>query len=109
MIWCYYCIIMEHQNILNFLDNLPDQPSKFRTKYWFEKNDELRGPYNTVPSNRNEEVVFKNREPFTVCMSEIDNTKIRNAMNIDVVMNMYNLIEYREGYLQTSANMEIIF
>ena len=74
MIWCYYCIIMEHQNILKLLDNLPDQPSKFRTKYWFEQNDELRRPYNTVPSNRNEEVVFKNREPFTVCMSEIDNT-----------------------------------
>ena len=28
----YNSIIMEHQNIINFLDNKPSQPTKFRTK-----------------------------------------------------------------------------
>ena len=37
---------MEYQKIINFLDNTPNQPSKFRTKNWVEINDELRGTYN---------------------------------------------------------------
>ena len=28
----YNSIIMEHQNIINLLDNKPSQPTKFRTK-----------------------------------------------------------------------------
>ena len=39
---------------------------------------------------RNKEVIFKNYPPFTVCISEIDNTN--NAKYIDVVLLMYNLI-----------------
>ena len=40
------------------------------------------------------EVVFKNYAPFTYCISKINNTRIDNAKDIDVVMAMYNLIEY---------------
>ena len=39
---------MEYQKIINFLDNTPNQPSKFRTKTWVEINDESRGKYNEV-------------------------------------------------------------
>ena len=46
-----------------------------------------------APNNRNNEVVFKNFAIFTNCMSEVNNTQIDNAKDIDVVMNMYNLIE----------------
>ena len=28
---------MEYQKMINFLDNTPNQPPKFRTKYWIEK------------------------------------------------------------------------
>ena len=38
---------MEYQKMINFLNNTPDQPSKFRTKHWVEINDDLRGTYNT--------------------------------------------------------------
>ena len=31
---------MEYQKIINLLDNTQNQPSKFKTKDWFEKNDE---------------------------------------------------------------------
>ena len=39
---------MEHQEIINFLDipNTPNQPSKFRTRYWVEVKYELRGTCN---------------------------------------------------------------
>ena len=31
---------MEYQKIINFLENTPNQPSKFRTKSWIEVTDE---------------------------------------------------------------------
>ena len=38
---------MEYQKITNLLHNTPKQPTKFRTKYWVEVNDDTRGTYNT--------------------------------------------------------------
>ena len=38
---------MEYQKIMHLLDNTPDQPTKFRTKNWFEINDGSRGTFNT--------------------------------------------------------------
>ena len=38
---------MEYQKIINLLDNTPNQPSKFRTKYWVEINDNSRGMHKT--------------------------------------------------------------
>ena len=36
-------------------------------------------------------------------MSEISNTQIDNAKDFDVVMPMYNLIEYNDNYSETSG------
>ena len=44
-------------------------------------------------NNRNKKEIFKNCAPFTNCISEINNTQIDNAKDIDIVMPMYNLIE----------------
>ena len=38
---------MAYQKIINFLDNKPNQPTKFWTKNWVEINDDARGMYNT--------------------------------------------------------------
>ena len=38
---------MEYQKIINFLDNTPNQLSKFRRKNWIQINDQSRGVYNT--------------------------------------------------------------
>ena len=43
-------------------------------------------------------MVFKYCAPFTDSVSEIDNTQINNAKDIDVVMPIYNLIEYCNNY-----------
>ena len=37
---------MEYQEIINLLNNTPNQPSKLRKKNWVELNDESRGKYN---------------------------------------------------------------
>ena len=39
---------MEYQKVINFLDNTPNQRSKFKAKNWVEINDESRGKYNEV-------------------------------------------------------------
>ena len=46
-----------------------------------------------APNNRMDKVIFKNCAPFTDCISEINNSQIDNATDIDLVTPMYNLIE----------------
>ena len=38
-------------------------------------------------------------------MNKIDNTEIDNAKDIDIVMPMYNLIEYSDNYSKTSGSL----
>ena len=54
---------------------------------------------------RNKGVTFKNCAPFTKCISRINNTDIDNAHDIDIVMPMYNLIEYSDNYSKTSGTL----
>ena len=56
-------------------------------------------------NNTNKKVIFKNCAPFTNCISEINNTQIDNAKNIDIVMPMYNLIEYSDNYAKTRGSL----
>ena len=44
--------------------------------------------------NNNKEKIFKNFAPFIYCISEINNTQIDNAKDVDVVMPIYTLIEF---------------
>ena len=52
-------------------------------------------------NNTNKRVIFKNCAPFTNCIREISNTKVDNAKDIDIVMSMYNLMEYSNNYSKT--------
>ena len=54
---------------------------------------------------RDKGVTFKNCAPFTNCISEINNTQVDNAKDIDIVMPMYNLIEYSDNYAKTSGSL----
>ena len=56
-------------------------------------------------NNTNRKVIFKNCAPFTNCISEINNTQVDNAKDIDIVMPMYNLIEYNNNYAITSGRL----
>ena len=125
---------MEYQKITNFLDNTPNQPTRFETKNWVEVNEDSRGTYNTnsqtkikmsmlksslcdysdvymlvtgtitVPSTR-KNIIIKNCAPFTDCMSKINNTQIDNAKYIDMIMPMYNLIQHSDNYSKTSGRL----
>ena len=58
-----------------------------------------------APNNTNKKAIFKNCSPFTNCISKINNTQIDNAEYIDIVMPMYNLIEYSDNYSKISGNL----
>ena len=51
------------------------------------------------PNNAvNKKVTFKKCSPFVNCISRINNTQADDAHDIDIVMPMYNLIEYSNNY-----------
>ena len=56
-------------------------------------------------NNTNKKVIFKNCVSFTNCISEINNIQIDNAKDIDIVMRMYNLIEYSDNYVKTTGSL----
>ena len=56
-------------------------------------------------ANNTNKVIFKNCTPFTNCISEINNTQIDSAKDIDIVMPMYNLIEYSDNYTKTTGSL----
>ena len=51
------------------------------------------------------QLIFKNCAPFANCISEINNTQIGNAKDINVVMPMHNLIENSNNYSKTAGSL----
>ena len=56
-------------------------------------------------NNTTKKVIFKNCAPFTSCINKTNNEQIENAQYIDIVLPMYNLIEYRENYSKKFGNL----
>ena len=54
---------------------------------------------------RNKGKTFENCAPFIKWISRINNTEIDNARDIDIVMAIYNLIEYSNNYSKTSGSL----
>ena len=49
-------------------------------------------------------MVFKNNAPFINCVSKINGVKIDNAEDLDAVMPMYNLLEYKKSFRKTTGS-----
>ena len=49
--------------------------------------------------------IFNNCIPISSCIREINNTQVENTKDLDVVMPMYNLIEYSNNYPKTSVSL----
>ena len=50
-------------------------------------------------------IIFKNCALFTDCIREINNIQVDNAKYINIVMPMYNLIEYSDDCSKTSGSL----
>ena len=55
---------------------------------------------------RNKGEIFQNCGPFINCNSEINNTEIDNAKDVDIVMPMYNLIKYSDNIWKVMAILQ---
>ena len=53
--------------------------------------------------------IVENCAPFTDCISEINNTQIDHAKYIDIVMLLYNFIEYNDNYSKTFGSSWIYY
>ena len=53
----------------------------------------------------NRPLAFENNAPFTSCISKINGALIENAEDLDIVMPMYNLIEYSINYRKTTGSL----
>ena len=111
---------MEYQKIENLVDDASNQPSKFKTtmlKSSLCNNSDayvhVKGTVsvnNTAAAgadanNTNKKVTFKNSAPFANFISKINNTQVDNAKDLDIVMSMYNLIEYSDNYSKASGSL----
>ena len=59
----------------------------------------------TIIGHPASQVAFKNCAPFTKYITKIDGTTIDDAEDLDLVMSMYNLIEYSSNYSETTRNL----
>ena len=121
---------METQKIANLLGDEGNESSKFATRKWDIVGDDysktvkfetkviksnlydysdayilVTGTITAAGGDVNTKVAFKNCGPFTVCITHINDEHVENARNLDIVMPMYNMIEYSENYSDTSGSV----
>ena len=116
---------METQNIANLLNDSEELNSKFATRNWYIINDQNNGQYGRGNRNENDStikfetkvikpnaavpadanVAFKNCASFTRCATHINDEHVETAENLDIIMPMYNLIEYSDNYADSSRSL----
>ena len=56
-------------------------------------------------ANFNKELTLKINAPFISCISKINGELVENAEDLDIVMPMYNFLEYSKNYEKTSGSL----
>ena len=67
-------------------------------------NGIVNGAENEI-NRRNRPLILKNNAPFVSCITKINNELIEDAEDLDVVMPMYNLLEYSKNYRKTIGSL----
>ena len=124
---------MAHQKVLNLLNEAND--SKFAKRKWNIATDNSKANYDavneitfntevlksnlcdyndayillrgniTIIGHQVTQVAFKNCALFTKCVTKITGTTIDDAEDLDLVMLMYNLLEYSSNYSETTGSL----
>ena len=58
----------------------------------------------TESNNNGNNVAFKNCAPFTKCITHINDEHLTSE-NLDIIMPMYNLLEYSDNYKDSSGSL----
>ena len=60
---------------------------------------------NNIRDKRNRPLILKNNAPFVSCITRINGELIEDADDLDIVMSMYNLLEYSKNYRKTTGSL----
>ena len=60
---------------------------------------------NNIRDKKNRPLILKNNAPFVSCITKINNEFIEDADDLDLVMPMYNLLEYCKNYRKTIGSL----
>ena len=60
---------------------------------------------NNIRDKRNRPLILKNNAPFVSCITRINDELIEDADDFDIVMPMYNLLEYSKNYKKTMGSL----
>ena len=58
-----------------------------------------------IRDKRNRPLILKNNAPFVSCITRINGELIEDANDLDIVMSMYNLLEYSKNYRKTIGSL----
>ena len=67
-------------------------------------NGVVNGEENEI-LRRNRPLILKNNAPFVSCMAKINNELIEDADDLDIVITMYNSLEYSKHYRKTIGSL----
>ena len=122
---------METQKIANLLNDSYNESLKFVTRKWYIINDQNNGQYGIGNENDSTikfktkvikpifcdypdayihvtgdtNVTFKHCAPFTRCVTHINDEHVETAENLDIIMSVYNFIEYSDNYADSSGSL----
>ena len=110
---------MENQKIANLLNESDNESSKFATRKWSIINDQSNVQYGignendstikfetkVIKIHHDTKVAFKNCAPFRRCITHINDEHVETAENLDIIMLMYNLLEYSGNYSDTNGSL----
>ena len=60
---------------------------------------------NNIKDKKNRPLILKNNAPFVSCITRINGELIKDAGDLDIVMSMYNLLEYSKNYRKTIESL----
>ena len=60
---------------------------------------------NNIRNKRNRPLILKNNAPFVLCITRINGELIEDADDLDIVIPMYNLLEYSRNYRKTIGSL----
>ena len=97
---------MEYDKINNILDSdLCDYSDAYiLVKGTITVSDVVNGVENEI-ARRNRPLILKHNAPFVSCMTKINNEFIEDADDLDIVMPMYNLLEYSKNCRKTIGSL----
>ena len=65
----------------------------------------MTGDITAAGGNDDTNVAFKICVPFTRCVTHINDKYVETAANLDIIMLLYNLLEYSDNYADSSKSL----